>query len=105
MAIVRPSDVRSASELQEELREERLPELISHFEHVEPHAPRKTTPSNADTKIVAMHVAAQLSRCPEIGSPVEELKAFFERSLGGKELVYQVPGALEWLSDPARVLA
>ena len=105
VAIVRPSDVRSASELQSELIEERLPELVSHFERVAARTRRSAIGTDHDTKIVATHVAAHLSRCPETASTIEELRGFFGHSLGGKELVRRVPTALEWLSDPARVLA
>jgi helicase len=105
VAILRPSDARSASELRRDLSEERLPDFISHFDRLLTYASRKTTRPDTDTKIVATHVAAYLSHCPETASTVEELRGFFERSLGGKELVRRVPGALEWLSDPARVLA
>ena len=108
VAIVRPGDARTASELREELTEERLPELVSHFERAVAYTTRgasRATPHETNTKTVATCVAAHLSRCPETGSTVEELKAFFERSLGGRELAYRVPAALEWLSDPARVLA
>lgn len=104
VAIVRPSDDRSAKELGRTLSEEHLPSLVSHFERAKIRSVRRVVSSDADIKIVAGNVAAHLSRCPETGSTVEELKGFFESSLGGKELVRYVPAALAWLSDPARIL-
>ncbi len=105
--IVRPSDARTAPELRKELVEGHLPELVSHFGRGAGRAAGRAIEAprhEADTRIVATHVAAHLSRRSETGSTAEKLEAFFERSLSGEKLAQRVPGALEWLSDPSRAL-
>ena len=105
VAIVRPSDNRSADELASALREEQLPGLISHFERANASWPGLRGLREANVKAVATHIAAHLAHCPETGSTVEELQEFFARTLSGEELAQHVPSALAWLSDPMRVLA
>ncbi len=99
--IVRGKGARSTDELASELREERLPALTSHYERV-----RIGRGSDSDeVGAVATHVAAQLSRMGDAGLSDDDLRAFFDRSLGGKMLSARVPAALTWLVDPARALA
>lgn len=89
VVIVRPTDRVQPEELARVLREERLPELASAI------TIRESPP----------HVLARLARCPEQGLSAAELKEFFARSLGGKEIARQVRDALDWLTDPRQILA
>jgi hypothetical protein len=50
-------------------------------------------------------VQARLARHPNDGLAAQELRDFFARSLGGRGLAARAGQALDWLTDPRRVLA
>jgi helicase len=103
--LVRPNDRWKADELASALSEEKLPDLVSHFDRFEGRRGRRDIRPDVYTEQVATYVAAQLSRRHEDGLSPDALESFFTRSLGGATLVAQVKPALSWLSDPLRALA
>ena len=105
MVMVRPGEGRQGEELAQCLQREEVADLMSHFEREQnqPHWRRRD--GESEVQQLANSVAAQLSRHTEEGITADELRIFFERSLGGQQLVQQVEPCLHWLTDPCRLLA
>lgn len=102
--LVRPTDQWRVEELTNVLQEERVADLTSALATLS--SKRRHTDENpTDIEIVANRVAAHLARQPEQGVTQEVIRTFFLRSLGGAHVAAQIPGALQWLTDPMRVLA
>ena len=105
-AIVRANDAWNANELAQALRREELPSLASHFDRAE--SPRRRHGrafDDGDIAATATLVAAQLARHAETGLRTEDLRLFFERSLGGGAIAGLIGTATAWLTDPSRSLA
>lgn len=96
--IIRPNDSWEATALAAALKNEQLPTLSSPFAE-------RTAWHQPETEIVAIRLAALLARKPEDGFSAEALQRFFERSLGGQQFTRHIPSALDWLTDPFRILA
>jgi superfamily II DNA/RNA helicase len=104
VVLVRPTDGVGAAELASAITEERLPELRSSLDGSTGPA-RGRTPSAEAELDCATIVLARLARHFEDGLAAQELRDFFARSLGGRGLAARVGQALDWLTDPRRVLA
>lgn len=105
VVVVRPTDAWNAEELARELRRERLPDLTSAFDARGDGRRDRRQRAGDDVALTAPRVAALLARYPDAGVLEADLRAFFERSLGGSSVVPRLHGALAWLADPARLLA
>lgn len=103
VALVRPNDRWSSSELVAQVKQEPLPELRSSFDLPAQRASRSQA-SEMMTSVVPL-VASQLARHPETGISEDDLRQFFSKSLGGNHLACRVTEALTWLTDPSRLLA
>lgn len=103
VALVRRQDGLSADDLARALREDTLPEVRS---SLEPARGRRSRGGDEEAGMAcAAPVLARLVRQPSDGLTAQELRAFFTRSLGGAAVARMVAAALEWLTDPRRVLA
>ena len=102
--LVREGESWTVETLTEALRNEELPAIASVFEqgqglnrsfnrgsHKNAHGDSKAVPS------ATTFLASLLSRWDDQGATLEQLQAFFWRSLGGQQLVSQVPSTLRWL--------
>jgi len=94
--VVASGDRWSPEELRQSIMEERLPEMVSAYERL----------AGADAwrahqvdfgELLAPHVAVLLGRRPDAGNLPDDLRVFFDRSLGGRHLSSHVPAALSWL--------
>lgn len=106
--LLRPHDPWTSEELTTSLRHETVSDITSAFIPLIPekYHPRRTHIKNDEAPArVAPFVAALLARHPEEGCSLEEIRAFFERSLGGTSLAAFVPVTLAWLAEPTRLLA
>jgi superfamily II DNA/RNA helicase len=104
VVLVRPGDPRGADELAALLHEERLPGLTSAFERLPPRKGRPDRPSPARARAAAP-VLARLVRHAVRGQTLEDVRGFFQRSLGGRAVAGEVEGLLDWLCEPTRSLA
>jgi superfamily II DNA/RNA helicase len=104
VALVRPTDGVSADDLARAITEERLPELRSSLDATASPARVRGPAAEAGLDCAAV-VLARLARHPDDGMAAQELRDFFARSLGGRGLAGRVGQALDWLTDPRRVLA
>jgi replicative superfamily II helicase len=86
--LLKQSSGWTLEELEEGLRQERLPRLTSAFE--------KSSLGGRDND-VASKVAAFLGHLGEEGANKEEFRNFFAESLSGGELISKVDSALHWL--------
>lgn len=105
IAIVRKQDGWDANELALALRKEEVASLHSHYDRREIQSRNNGIHSNAEAISIATHISSLLARNPDRGLSLAELRDFFERSLGGKNLVDQIQNSLAWLADPSKVLA
>jgi helicase len=92
LVVKRASDDWVTSDLVTALRSEAIPELKSALVSND-HAQSGSLPMAIEP------VASLLLRGGEIGKESLEVEAFFDRSLGGKEISAQVPNALRWLRN------
>ncbi len=105
VVLVRPTDGVSADDLAQAITEERLPEICSALLDTAASAGRASRfAANAGADCAPV-VLARLARHPDDGLTAQELREFFARSLGGRGLAARVGQALDWLTDPRRVLA
>jgi len=89
VAIRKPSDDRTAAELQRALDEEVLPEFRSAF--------AGAGAENGSVPAGVQQVLALLSRKGDTGATQAEIEAFFLRSFGGQHLAALTGTALYWL--------
>jgi hypothetical protein len=99
IVVVKPSDGWRPDELAQALRREVLPAFTSVFAGDRRHS------GAAEEPPAARIVAALLARSGDRGRSVEEIAQFVERSLAGSALISEVEPAIDWLMDPAQVLA
>lgn len=103
IALLRPNDRWSTSDLVTKIKEEPLPELKSSFD-----IPSRQTfnlKNKSGIFYVVPLVASQLARFPETGISEDNLQKFFLKSLGGNQLVSKIAESLSWLTDSSRLLA
>ena len=101
--ICRENDSWNCDELENQLRNEPLPEARSAFDSLTLGSKKKT---NQEVGLLTARVIAfQLARNTEMGLDESELVSFFEYSLGGTSLTTKVPQGVQWLCDPSRLLA
>lgn len=92
LIIKRPTDRWGTEELLEALRSERLPDLVSSFSSA-------STRSKSTSPMAAEPVASLLARAGSAGMTENDLARFFESSLGGQALGFQMLPSLQWLSQ------
>lgn len=105
--IHRPGDAWEAEALAEELRLQRMPDLISAL------LPRcgahsQTRPAGKDAEAIsatAEFVLSLLARLRDAGLSPDQLRRFASRSLAGPDILPHLDEAIRWLSDPSRLLA
>jgi hypothetical protein len=103
VVLVRGKEDISADELARAIREGALPELCSSLEPARKgRSGRKDEEPGADC---AALVLSRLARHADEGLTAPEVRDFFARSLGAQAIVGKVGSALDWLTDPRRVLA
>jgi superfamily II DNA/RNA helicase len=104
VVLVRGREGISVEELASAIRDESLPELRSSLDLV---GTRRSRANEEEPEVsCAPTVLARLVRHPEGGVSGPELRDFFARSLGGRGIAGSLLGdALDWLTDPRRVLA
>lgn len=103
MFVHRPNDLRKPEELIQELREARLPGLVSSFT-LRPSG-RHQNGDNSNTPRAAELILSLLARAGDSGYTEEKLRSFVAHSLAGQDLVAEVKPALQWLGDSSRLLA
>lgn len=92
LVLKRPTDEWSTPELVEALRRETLPPLTSALALSERACDFRLPPATEA-------VASLLLRAGTTGKTVADLETFFQRSLGGRAIVAQIPAALRWLNQ------
>lgn len=103
-ALVRSNDGWAAGELASGLMVEEMPDLVSQFANSTNSYSRYADTQNNQTLSAGL-VGAYLSRYNEQGKSLDEIRSFFAHSLGGRYIVNQVSGAINWLIEANRVLA
>lgn len=103
-ALVRSNDGWVAGELASSLIVEEMPNLVSQFTDSNNPYVQYAEAQNKQT-LSASLIGAYLSRYKEQGKGLDEIRSFFALSLGGRYIVNQVSGAIDWLVDTNRVLA
>lgn len=94
LVIKRSTDDWVTSTLADALRAETIPDLKSALISSDRNR-------SGELPLAIEPVASLLLRGGEIGRASSEVESFFDRSLGGKEISAQVPGAIRWLQDQA----
>lgn len=107
IVLVPAKSSRSAAEVAAAIKEERLPELRSSFGMPQRRRTRTDRTSEAGEQVrhAAELVASLVARHGKEGLPSVQVERFLSRSLGGAQLAALVPGGIEWLTDPSRLLA
>ena len=97
--LVREGEGWTAERLTTALQSEELPAIASVFEQDRNIGFKKSVDREKAKTVptATAFLAALLSRWDDRGATLAQLQAFFGRSLGGQQLVSQVPIALRWL--------
>lgn len=103
-AVLKPGDDWDEPSLLAQIRSPKLPELKSVLLAPPPCSGRNRPAGRQEcAQQAAVLVLSQLVR--RDGSSTQDLKDFFDRSLGGRPVSEMVESALRWLSDAQRVMA
>jgi hypothetical protein len=103
--LVRQGDAWNGDELAQALRDEQVPGLVSHLTSSSDTGQHRSDRQEMSRITLATRVAAHLARHSEEGLGAAEIATFFARSLAGQRVSGHLASALDWLTDPLRVLA
>jgi replicative superfamily II helicase len=102
-AILKPKDAWEESKLAEQLRTPALPELKSALLRGVEDRQRRPVGKMAPECRAAKLILGEMVRREK--QTIDELRVFFDRSLGGSEIGDLVPESIRWLCDGRRLLA